>query len=240
VGADAGPSGSNAGWSAEARASNRPAAALGGGETRATAASSSTPSTVERGVRGPVGKSAGAGALLPFRNRLRIDPIALGQRPQTVRTSLDRAPNDPRRRGASVQYLAHSASFHSDDEIAPSKPGIKHLAASRDTRLDGDLGGTAPDIASVKICETRGKWDAPQSSHSPCCAWLARPARSAHTHAACHIPSHQWPRARRTAPGAATAAAIPTAEFIGAPWRDYAFSPLHPNTQRANQPLSGD
>jgi light-harvesting complex 1 alpha chain len=26
-----------------------------------------------------------------------------------------------------VQYLAHSASFHSDDEIAPSKPGIKHL-----------------------------------------------------------------------------------------------------------------
>jgi hypothetical protein len=68
-----------------------------------------------------------AGALLPFRNRLRIDPIALGQRPQTVRTSLDRAPDNPRRRGASVQYLAHSASFHSDDEIAPSKPRIKHL-----------------------------------------------------------------------------------------------------------------
>jgi hypothetical protein len=127
VGADAGPSGSNAGWSAEARASNRQAAALGGGETRATAASSSTLSTVERGVRGPVGRSAGAGALLPFRGRLRIDPIALGQRPQAVRTSLDRAPDNPRRRGASVQYLAHSASFHSDDEIAPSKIGIKHL-----------------------------------------------------------------------------------------------------------------
>jgi hypothetical protein len=28
-----------------------------------------------------------------------------------------------------VQYLAHSASFHSDDEIAPSKPGIKHLVS---------------------------------------------------------------------------------------------------------------
>jgi acetate kinase len=27
-----------------------------------------------------------------------------------------------------VQYLARSASFHSDDEIAPSKFGIKHLA----------------------------------------------------------------------------------------------------------------
>jgi hypothetical protein len=34
-------------------------------------------STVERGVRGPVGKSAGAGTLLPLRNRLRIDPMAL-------------------------------------------------------------------------------------------------------------------------------------------------------------------
>jgi putative transposase len=26
-----------------------------------------------------------------------------------------------------VQYLAHSASFRSDDEIAPSKSGVKHL-----------------------------------------------------------------------------------------------------------------
>ena len=141
-----------------------------------------------------------------------------------------------RRRGARLHELMLGST--ASRSLNPTAPYT--LAASRDTRLDGDLGGSAPDIASVKICETRGKWDAPQSSHSPCCAWLARPARSAHTHAACHIPSHQWPRARRTAPGAATAAAIPTAEFIGAPWRDYAFSPLHPNTQRANQPLSGD
>jgi hypothetical protein len=28
-----------------------------------------------------------------------------------------------------VQYLAHSASFHSDDEIASSKPRIKHLVS---------------------------------------------------------------------------------------------------------------
>ena len=81
-------------------------------------------STVERG---PVGESTGTGALLPFRNRLQIDPIALGQCPRTVRASLDRAPDNPRRRGASVQYLAHSAFFHSDDEIAPSKLGIKQL-----------------------------------------------------------------------------------------------------------------
>jgi hypothetical protein len=31
------------------------------------------------------------------------------------------------RRGAAVKNLAHSASFHSRDKIAPSKPGIKHL-----------------------------------------------------------------------------------------------------------------
>jgi hypothetical protein len=29
-----------------------------------------------------------------------------------------------------VQYLAHSASFHSDDEIAPSKHGAKHLSGT--------------------------------------------------------------------------------------------------------------
>ena len=85
-------------------------------------------STVEREVRGPVGKSVGAGALFPLRGRLRIDPIALGQRPQTVRTSLVNAPDAPRRRGASMQYLAHRTSFDSDDEMAPSKPRIKQLA----------------------------------------------------------------------------------------------------------------
>jgi hypothetical protein len=101
-------------------------------------------STVEREVRGPVGKSAGAGALFPLRGRLRIDPIALGQRPQTVQTSLDRAPDNPRRRGASMQYLAHSTSFHSDDEVAPSKPGIKHIV-----RVDN--GDSQSTISRLKI-----------------------------------------------------------------------------------------
>jgi hypothetical protein len=41
-------------------------------------------STVERGMRGPVGRSAGAGALLPLRGRLLIDPMALGQCPQAI------------------------------------------------------------------------------------------------------------------------------------------------------------
>jgi hypothetical protein len=33
-----------------------------------------------------------------------------------------------------VQYLVHSAFFHSDDEIASSKPGTKHLVQSSDAR----------------------------------------------------------------------------------------------------------
>ena len=37
------------------------------------------------------------------------------------------------RAGASVQYLAHSASFHSVEKIAPSKPGTKHLPAQNAT-----------------------------------------------------------------------------------------------------------
>src|SRR4051794_39493914 len=32
-----------------------------------------------------------------------------------------------RRRGASMKNLAHSASFHSTEKIAPSKAGIKHV-----------------------------------------------------------------------------------------------------------------
>src|SRR4051794_19786451 len=41
-----------------------------------------------------------------------------------------------RRRGASMKNLAHSASFHSTEKIAPSKAGIKHLelAARRSSR----------------------------------------------------------------------------------------------------------
>ena len=34
------------------------------------------------------------------------------------------------RGGAAVKNLAHSASFHSWEKIAPSKPGIKHLESA--------------------------------------------------------------------------------------------------------------
>ena len=41
---------------------------------------------------------------------------------------LYRSTDDLCRRGAPMEYLAHSASFHSLVNIAPSKRGIKHLA----------------------------------------------------------------------------------------------------------------
>jgi hypothetical protein len=35
------------------------------------------------------------------------------------------------RRGAAVENLSHSASFHSVEKTAPSKPGIKQLGCAR-------------------------------------------------------------------------------------------------------------
>ena len=91
-------------------------------------ASSSTDSTVDRGSFGPVGRSATERPLLPLGDGLLVDPVALGQRPQALLTMLYRSTDRLCRRGAPVENLAHSASFHSDDKNAPSKPGIKHLA----------------------------------------------------------------------------------------------------------------
>src|SRR3954447_16027103 len=68
------------------------------------------------------------GALLPLGDRLRVDPVALGQHPQALLTMLDRATHCRRRAGAPMQNLAHSASFHSREKSAPSKPGTKHLS----------------------------------------------------------------------------------------------------------------
>src|SRR5689334_21616778 len=42
---------------------------------------------------------------------------------------LDRSTHCRRRAGAPMQNLAHSASFHSNEKSAPSKPGTKHLMA---------------------------------------------------------------------------------------------------------------
>src|SRR3954471_1823045 len=67
------------------------------------------------------------GALLPLRDRLRVDAVALGQHPQALLTMLDRSTHCRRRAGAPMKNLAHSASFHSNEKSAPSKPGTKQV-----------------------------------------------------------------------------------------------------------------
>src|SRR4028119_1892452 len=68
------------------------------------------------------------GALLPLGDCFLIDAVALGERPQALLTMLYRSTDCRSRAGAPVENLAHSASFHSDEKIAPLNPGTKHLA----------------------------------------------------------------------------------------------------------------
>ena len=72
-------------------------------------------------------------------NGLRIDPIALGQRPQALLTILYCSTDCLCRCGAAVKNLSHSASFHSRENKAPSNRGIKHLGRTTLNRL-----GTQP------------------------------------------------------------------------------------------------
>src|SRR6266496_5038416 len=65
-------------------------------------------------------------ALLPLGDGLRIDAVAPGQCPQARLTMLYRSTDRLCRRGAAVENLAHSPSFHSPENNAPSKAGIKH------------------------------------------------------------------------------------------------------------------
>src|SRR6476661_7324998 len=69
--------------------------------------------------------------LLPLRDSLLVDPIALGQRPQALLTILYCSTDCLCRGGAAVKNLSHSASFHSRENNAPSNPGIKHLVHRR-------------------------------------------------------------------------------------------------------------
>ena len=76
------------------------------------------------GTRRQIGRR---GPILPLGDRLLVDPVPPGQHPQALLTMLYRSTDRRSRAGASVEYLAHSASFHSTEKIAPSKPGTKHL-----------------------------------------------------------------------------------------------------------------
>src|SRR6202049_4758042 len=66
-------------------------------------------------------------ALLPLGDGLRVDAVAPGQSPQARLTMLYRSTDRLCRRGAAVEHLAHSASFHSPENNAPSKAGIKQV-----------------------------------------------------------------------------------------------------------------
>src|SRR5208283_4055617 len=67
--------------------------------------------------------------LLPLCDGLLVDPIAFGEPPQALLTMLYRSTDRRCRRGAAVKNLSHSASFHSVEKTAPSKPGIKQLVS---------------------------------------------------------------------------------------------------------------
>jgi hypothetical protein len=56
---------------------------------------------------------------------------------------------DTRYSGAAVVNLAHSASFHSTEKIAPSKPGIKHLVQGSTATLENII-SISPQFCFLK------------------------------------------------------------------------------------------
>jgi len=76
---------------------------------------------------GPGRQVGHRGPAAPLRDGLLVDTMTPGEGPQALLTMLDRATDRLCRGGAAVENLAHSASFHSRDKNAPSKPDIKHL-----------------------------------------------------------------------------------------------------------------
>ncbi len=69
------------------------------------------------------------------------DAIALRQGSQALLTALYCSTDRLSRCGASMKNLAHSASFHAGEKIAPSNPGIKHLNRAIDGDRRRDLQG---------------------------------------------------------------------------------------------------
>lgn len=66
--------------------------------------------------------------LAPFGDHLLIDAVTRRKRLQALFTTLYCSTDCLSHRGAAVKNLAHNASFHSKENSAPSKSGIKHLA----------------------------------------------------------------------------------------------------------------
>src|SRR3954447_26548393 len=71
---------------------------------------------------------------------------------------LDRATHCRRRAGAPMKNLAHSASFHSNEKSAPSKPGTKHrpMGSSGGSTILDCLRSQKSAIAEKR--SKRGRW----------------------------------------------------------------------------------
>src|SRR5580700_8189838 len=104
----------------------------------------------------------------PLGDGLRIDAVAPGQNPQALLTMLYRSTDRLCRRGAAVENLAHSASFHSMEYNAPSKPGIKQLGGVAPRRHDNKR-CVRRSIGATSCCLSR--------NDTYCVVWLSsRPA----------------------------------------------------------------
>jgi hypothetical protein len=88
------------------------------------------------------------GPLTPLGYRFRIDPQLPAQRRERSLRSLYCCSDGVRGRGAPVTYLSHTASFHSNERIAPSNRGIKHLVSADPDNIDrlGPVGINGPAI----------------------------------------------------------------------------------------------
>lgn len=86
-------------------------------------------------------------SLAPLQNRFWIDPVAPAQLRGRSLRSLYCCSDCVRGRGAAVTYLAHSASFHSAEKIAPSNAGTEQLAPP--SRLDHRLVLTTDNVTET-------------------------------------------------------------------------------------------
>src|SRR5262245_2005049 len=71
------------------------------------------------------------GPLAPFHDGLAVQPIALGELLDRSFRSLYRCSDGVRRRGAAMEYLAHSSSRAARDTLSPPHPGTEHLALNK-------------------------------------------------------------------------------------------------------------
>jgi hypothetical protein len=82
-------------------------------------------------------------------SKLVLDAVTRGRSPHALSTMLYRQTDCLSRAGASVEYLARSASFLSAEKIAPSNPGTNHLGPCG----GNSQGQVSADKPRVKLAE---------------------------------------------------------------------------------------